>query len=351
MSEENQLPIVSIIMAAYNEEKVLEEKMKSVVQTKYPSVQYEILIGSDASTDNTDNIIKKFEQQGYPVKLIRFQGRSGKSFIINELVPLAKGEILIFTDANIYFSKELIPQLVSHFSDKNVGLVGANILNSGMRKDGISFQEKTYIQRENRIKYNEGLLWGVMMGAFGACYAVRRGLFKPIRSNFYMEDFFISMYVLSQGKKAINNLSAIAYEDVSNDWKEEFKRKVRISAGNFQNLGVYWRKIFPLHKPLGFSFFSHKVIRWFGPFFIIVAYLANLLLIHENLFYQILFIFQTLGMLTPIIDQIFSRIKIHNFALRLVAYFYTMNAALLVGFIKYCKGIESSIWKPTERNN
>lgn len=350
LPETQELPFVSIILAAYNEEKVIGEKLRSVLHTSYPLHKFEILIGSDASTDNTDSIIQKFIKEGAPVLLHRFSGRSGKSFIVNELVKIAKGEVFIFTDANIYFTEHLFSRLVSHFSNASIGLVGANIINSGMRKDGISFQEKTYIQRENQIKHREGLLWGTMMGAFGACYAMRKELFIPIRKNFFMEDFFITMHVLSMNKKAINDLQAIAYEDVSNDWREEFKRKVRISAGNFQNLRVYGRMIFPFHKPLGFTFLSHKVLRWLGPFFIITSYIASLLLFDENLFYRIMFILQTIGIISPVIDYLLSKMKIHNFVIRLVGYFYTMNAALLLGFVKYSKGIRSSTWKPTVRN-
>ncbi|MBC8173112.1 MAG: glycosyltransferase [Chitinophagales bacterium] len=348
--EEKDLPHVCVLMAAYNEEKVISEKIKSVFQTSYPVEKLKLIIGSDGSTDLTDTIIQSFISREYPVIFKRFAGRNGKAYILNELSEMATGEILILTDANIYFTEALVPVLVSHFTDESVGLVGANIINTGMRSDGISFQEETYIQRENMIKYREGVLWGTMMGAFGACYAIRKSLFPPIPANFLMEDFYITMHVLAQGKKAINELGAIAYEDVSNLIKEEFKRKTRISAGNYQNLGVYYRYLFLPFSKTGFSFISHKFLRWMGPFLIFLAYISSILLIHQNLFYLILFILQTIGFLMPFIDTALKRMNIHIFAIRLVSYFYIMNAALFLGFIKYARGIRTSVWNPTIRN-
>jgi glycosyltransferase involved in cell wall biosynthesis len=343
-------PFLSVILAVYNEEKVIRKKIESILDTTYPPNKIEILIGSDGSTDSTEGIIREIAEKTNNVFVKRFSGRLGKTYIINQLVPEAKGSILIFTDANIYFSRELFNRLTAHFMDNAIGLVGANILNYGMRHDGISMQEQNYITRENKIKHNEGLAWGTMMGAFGACYAIRRELFVPVKKNFFMEDFYITMQVLRKGKKTINDLSALAYEDVSNDWKEEFKRKIRISIGNFQNLSVFWRMMLPIYKPTGFCFASHKVIRWMGPFAILTAIISNAIIRNENLFFFLTFLLQCVGIISPFIDMFFKQLNIHNFAVRLCAYFYLMNLALFIGFIKYCRGINTSAWNPTLRN-
>ncbi|MFI5171369.1 MAG: glycosyltransferase [Chitinophagales bacterium] len=341
---------VSVIMSVYNEERVIENKIRSVFKTKFPASKLEMVIGSDGSTDATDVIIEKLITEGYNIHFKKFGGRNGKSNIINALVPLAKGEIFMLTDANILFDEHTIPQLINHFNDEAIGLVGANIINTGLRKDGISFQEKTYIQRENMIKYREGILWGTMMGAFGACYAIRSTLFTTIPPTFLMEDFFITLNVLKSGKKAVADLQANAYEDVSNLVKEEFKRKVRISAGNFQNLGVFYPLLIRPFSGIGFSFLSHKVLRWLGPLFIIGAFVSSALLYDKNLFYRLLFFLQVAGFISPLIDNLMSRMNMHNFAIRLIAYFYMMNFALLLGLAKYIRGIRSNTWNPTQRN-
>ena len=343
-------PMVSVLMAVYNEEKVLEQKIRSVFNTAYPAGQLEMLIGSDGSTDNTDIIIEKLIKEGYRIHFTRFGGRNGKTQIINSLAPQANGKIFIPTDANIIFDPLTIPKLVAHFTDEKIGLVAANIINTGLRKDGISYQEHTYIKRENLIKHYEGLLWGTMMGAFGACYAIRANLFPVIPRNFFMEDFYITLKVIQSGKKAIAEPDAIAIEDVSNEITEEFKRKIRISAGNFQNLGVFWPMLLKFYTGAGFSFLSHKVLRWLGPLFLIGAFISSIILFNTNTFYQLAFYLQLAGLLTPLFDKLLSAVNLHIYFLRLLAYFYTMNLALLLGFIKYAKGIKSSTWRPTERN-
>lgn len=343
-------PTVSVFMAAYNEEKVIRQKILSVFDTRYPADKLTLWIGSDASSDQTDAIIAELQQQGLNIRFKRFGGRTGKSAILNALAPEIDADILIPTDANILFTPDTIPHLVKHFNDPKVGLVGANIVNTGMRHDGISHQEETYIRRENYMKYYEGVLWGSTMGAFGACYAIRRSLFPEIPRNFLMEDFYITLYVIKQKYAAICDLEALAYEDVSNAVEEEFKRKVRISAGNFQNLGVYKGMLLKPLSGAGFSFWSHKVLRWLGPFFLLIALLTSCFLWDKNLFFQVAFILQIGGILSPFIDRLLVRMNIHTFALRLVAYFYMMNLALLIGFWKYMRGISSGAWSPTQRN-
>lgn len=344
------LPFVSVIMAAYNEEKVIGAKIESIFQSDYPADKIELVVGSDGSTDETDNIIRAFIERGYSIQFSSFGGRTGKSGILNQICTSARGSILIPTDANILFEPNMVRNLISHFQDESIALVSANILNTGMREDGISYQEEAYIKRENLIKYHEGLIWGNMMGAFGACYAIRADLFPRIPANFMMEDFYITMSVIDKGFKSICDLDAVAIEDVSNQWEEEFKRKIRISTGNFQNLSVFSRMMWPLWKPVGFAFFSHKFIRWIGPFLMLLALAGNILLVGENLFYNLALYCQLLLWTSPLMDSLLKRLNIHNFAIRLGAYFISMNVALFIGWLRYRKGVQTSAWDPTARN-
>jgi len=349
-TETDSLPGISIVMAVFNEQKVIQEKLESVFKTSYPLDKIEFLIGSDNSTDKTNDIIAEYARQYPQIKFTNFTQRQGKSNILNRLVPTAQHDVLIFTDANVMFSENLLFQLAKHFKNPEIGQVGANIINRGVQKDGISFQEKAYIQRETLIKYQEGVIWGASMGAFGACYALRKNLFRIIPPNFLMEDFFISMNVFEHQLKAITELDAIAYEDVSNEIKEEFKRKVRISAGNFQNLSVYKHFLLELYEQPGFSLLSHKVIRWFGPVLIITLLVSSAIAALTNQFYLWMFIALLSGMATMFIEPMLSKAGIHLKPLRFISYFCWMNTALFIGFIKYLKGINTNVWQPTKRN-
>jgi len=349
-SKNDELPTVSILLAVHNEEKVIEEKIRSTVDTSYPIHKIEWLIGSDQSTDQTENIIHRYSQQMPVIRLLRFEGRTGKVDIINQLAQRANGDILILTDANVFFGKETIYELVKHYKELSVALVAGNILNPSLKADGISKQESAYVFMENRIKYKEGILWGAIMGAFGGCYSLRRNFFKPTPSHFIVDDFFITLSVLEQGGKAICELSATCYEDVSNKMSEEFRRKTRIATGNFQNFRHFLKLLSPRKGGLAFAYWSHKVLRWLGPFFIILAYLSSFILSFSSDFYKVCFWIQTGLFSIPFLDALLQKLKIHFPGLRYISHFYVMNLALLNGFFKFLTGVKNNVWIPTERN-
>jgi cellulose synthase/poly-beta-1,6-N-acetylglucosamine synthase-like glycosyltransferase len=343
------LPSVSIIMSVYNEEKVLAQKIDSILSSDYQKEQIEICIGSDNSSDGTNSILKEYAGRSSSLVPSYFDIRQGKANIINQLAISAKGEILVLTDANVYFTKDTIYNLAKHFKNPEIDIAGGNIVNTNIKKDGISFQEKTYLVNENTMKYHEGIIWGSMMGAFGGCYAIRKNKYAPVPKNYFMDDFYITMHVLSSGGKAINELDAICYEDVSNIIYEEFRRKIRISIGNFQNLSSFKKLLWPPYKGIGFSFLSHKVLRWFTPVFIIFALVSSIFLMNKSVFYQFLFFTQCLLMFCPVIDTLLKKINFHNSILRFITHFYLMNLTLLAGLFLYLRGPSSNIWQPTKR--
>lgn len=351
---------VSILIAAYNEEKVIREKLESIFNSDYPKDKIEVIVGSDASTDKTNEIIRSFPG----VKLIEFTGRSGKVKIINHLVTLCRHDILILTDANVMFDKNTIQELTKHFSDPRIALVDSNMQNIN-QQGGISAAESTYIRGEVGIKNNEGKVFGMMMGPFGGCYAVRKSFYEPVPENFLVDDFYVNMKVLEKGGKAISEINAKVYEEVPTDWKVEFKRKIRIATGSFQNLWTFYHLLFRFNA-LSFCFLSHKVLRWKGPFFMIGLYLSSLLIawwiftgealaqvlfgdsLHLHKFEAFFLLLNVLPLLL-IFDLILSALNIHFSPTRLVRHFFTTNLALLIGFFKFLGGVKSSIWNPTKR--
>ncbi|MFO8067641.1 MAG: glycosyltransferase [Bacteroidales bacterium] len=341
---------VSVIMAVYNEEQVIEKKIRSVLDSNYKG-NLELIIGSDNSSDKTNEIIRRLQSE-YPglIKAFFFESRRGKSAQLNILSKEAKPGIFILTDANVYFDKNTINKLIMHFNDPETGIVGANIINPETNKDGISIQEKLFIRQEVYMKYYEGKLWGSMIGAFGGCYAIRSELLPDIPTDYAVEDFFITMSVLEKGKKANTELKAFVYEDVSNDWKIEYKRKVRISVGNFQNLKHFYSLLWPPYKGVSYAFFSHKVLRWFGPFLIIFSFISNIFLAVNNIFYLSLLALQLVLLCSLLIDFLLKKFNIHIVILRFISHFFTMNMALLEGFFKFLKGEHTNVWQPTKRN-
>jgi len=344
-------PMVSILIAAYNEEEVIEEKITGIFETGYPIDRLEILIGSDCSTDKTNILVDQLvKQHPQHLRFFPFSIRQGKPSVINHLVNHASGDILVLSDANVLFDHETLPNLLLPFASPKVGLVDTQMINKGARAAGISIQEKAYISREVAIKYHESVLWGTMMGPFGGCYALRRLLYEPVPSNYLVDDFFLNMSVLAKGYLAVNNPKARVYEDVSNDIRIEYKRKVRIATGNFQNLKHFRKLLWPIWTGLGFSFLSHKALRWIGPFIFLLAFLTLIPLGILSNFYLYILLAYLAVLFIPILDIILKKMSIHISLFRFITHFCAMNWALLVGCYKYGKGVKSGIWQPTKRN-
>ena len=348
-SSNDVLPTVTILMAVHNEQKVIAKKIESIFCTTYPSNKLQVLVGSDSSTDNTNNILVQLCKEHSSLQVFNFE-RQGKSNTINDLLDKATGEVVISTDANVFFDANTIYELVKHFKNPKVGLVDSRVSNTGINKSGISFPESTYINREVHIKNYEGRVWGSMMGPFGGCFAVRKHSYHKVPQNFLVDDFYICMKVIEQGELAINSMTAYVYEDVSNYIVEEFRRKVRISTGAFQNLWHFRFLLWPPYRGSVFALFSHKVIRWFGPFLILLALAANIALSLGSHLYQLLLLLFLASFLLPIADYMLKRIKIHITFVRFITHFYGMNLALLLGFFKFVKGVKSNVWQPTQRN-
>ncbi len=344
-----ELPTVAILIAAYNEESVIEEKIKSIFLTDYPIEKIQVFIGTDACTDQTNPIVQRYVDT-HAITLIEFKNRTGKTAIINHLATLAKADVFILTDANVFFLKQTIFEMLKHYKNNAIALVAGNILNPVVKIDGIAHQEKSYLTRENKIKYQEGICWGSMIGAFGGCYSLRAANFKEVPKHFIVDDFYLSMSVLQQGKLAITELAAICTEDVSNKVLEEFRRKVRIATGNFQNLFHFSSLLQNPFSSIGFCFWSHKVIRWMGPFLLILAFITSSLWSLSHAAFLPIVYLQLSLFLSPIIDWVFKKVGLHLKLLRFASHFYLMNLALLKGYFLFSKGIKSSIWEPTKRN-
>ena len=347
----DKLPSVSVIMAVRNSDLVIEKKIKSIFHNDYPNHNIEFLIGSDASDDNTSKIITSCMNQFPNIKFTEYNNRVGKVHIINELSLKAKNDILIFTDAHAIPKENTIFQLVKHFKDSSIAVVCSNLLNSEVINQGVSVQEDIYLKSEIKLKYNEGILWEKLIGAYGAFFAVRNSEFEKVPDNFLVDDFFISFNVLVNGKKSILEPKAIVHEKISGNVNDEFKRKIRISTGNFQNLKKFAHILLSKDIVLSFSFFSHKVLRWFGPVFILLIIISSILLQNQSLFYQFFAVLLFFSLITPIIDYLLRKYGIHIILLRFISHYYYMNLGLFIGLLKYIKGVKTNVWEPTKRES
>jgi cellulose synthase/poly-beta-1,6-N-acetylglucosamine synthase-like glycosyltransferase len=351
------LPRVSVIMSVYNEEAVIKDKMESLLALDYPKEKLMIYIGSDHSDDKTNEILEVYQITESILRFHPFKVRRGKPGVVNDLAQIAfeergksQNHILLMTDASVMLEEETLFELVKHFKNEEIMIVDSNLVNIGLKSEGISVLENQYISSEVKLKNLESLVFGKMIGPFGGCYTIRSSHFSMIPDKFLVDDFYITMRAFEKGGNAINEMKAICYESLPDSMQEEYRRKSRISAGNFQNLLTFQHLLFKGNN-LSFAFFSHKVLRWLGPFFIIFALISGLILaLSGNNLYQLLFILIITGLIgIPILDFLLKKQNINIIAFRAVRYFVFMNIALLEGFFKFIKGVKNNVWQPTKR--
>lgn len=346
-----QLPEVSVFIPLHNEELVIERKLRSVLASNYPAELLKIYCGLDDCTDGSKDIVIKMQGE-FPDRLFFVETeRLGKPEMLNKLAETfpPAGKILILTDANVIFLQDTVMELVRYFKDAEIGLVDAVfVLNVEVVSHEMEFE---YLGMEQQLKYAEGLKWGTTQGPFGGCYAIRGELYEKIPKDFLVDDFFIGMSVMQKGYKAIVNPSARVMEEVHTGWEEEYRRKMRISAGNFQNLSRFAGVLSKPFTPLAFSFFFHKILRWILPVLAVpVAFISLLEIVLWDFSPWPLLITLTLILLPVPLHCILHKLNLPVGTIRRLSYFTYINIALLHGFITYLKGIQSNVWKPTKRN-
>jgi len=342
--ERENITGVSIVVSAYNEEVVIKEKIKNCLELDYPRESLEIIIASDGSNDKTNEIVKRFSDKG--VVLADYKERRGKAEVLNQTIPLAKNEIIVLSDANTSFRKDALKILVRNFGDDKVGCVCGEMKFRNSRENKTGELEGFYWKYEVFLKRLEGRI-GSLLGANGGIYAIRKKLFEKIPSDTIIDDFVIPMKILEKGYRVLYEPEAMAYEDTAKGIIQEMARRVRIGAGDFQSLILTKSMLNPLRGFSAFSFWSHKVLRWFAPFLLIGALFFNAFLAGEK-FYLIIFISQISFYTAALIGRINSKaaqIKIFG----MCYYFVSMNIALLLGFFKFLTGTQKVTWERTER--
>ena len=343
-------------MAAHNEEAVLERKLQTLFAQDYRG-QLNIYVGSDNSTDRTNDILRAHATRDRRLHPILFTERQGKPGIINKLARRVGNDgIYLLTDAGVLLHPDTLTELVwPMVLDRTVGLVDATMLQTGAVAEGIGVAEADYIDGEVALKRAEGELWGAMIGPFGGCFALRAACFRPVPPRFLVDDFYLCMSAYEQGYRGISSSTAVVEETVGQRLADEFRRKVRISSGNWQNLTrfrhLWWP---PTKNELAHALFSHKILRWWTPFFLILGGLSwlGLYLVTGNYWVGALLavtITTVLGARAAA-DLILANFGLHVRPLRAMRYFLAMNVALLVGFYRYLTGITSNVWQPSNRN-
>jgi poly-beta-1,6-N-acetyl-D-glucosamine synthase len=338
----NYTPKVTMFIAAYNEEKVIGDKLENSVHIDYPKDLFEIIVVSDDSTDRTNEIVEEYSTK-YPfIKLNVVKGRKGKTEALNKSVPIATGEILVFSDANSMYEPDAIWHLVKHFIDEEVGGVCGELRLLNPTKSSIGESEGAYWKYEKLLKELETKT-GTSIVANGSIYAIRKELFKRMNPN-VGDDMQNPLIVIHQGKRFIYEPLAIAKEETSPKSREEFNRKVRIVTRSFTGILTYAYMLNPIRNfDFFYKYLSHKLLRWLVPYYMIIVFILNLFLL-DQLLYQIFFALQILFYLLAVLG-IWMKTKLTY----IPYYFCLVNYAALLGTLRALSGKRQATWKPTSR--
>ena len=346
------LPQVAVLVAAFNEEQHIAQRIANLLNQDYPAERLHIYIGSDASSDRTADIVRSLAHPR--LTFVDFTARRGKASVINDLAAMATEEILAFTDANTSFLPDAVQKLVRHFGRPEVAcvcgelrLVKASAVPTATPQTASDNQDHIYWRYERLLKFFESRIGG-LLGANGGVYALRRELYRAIPSNTIVDDFWISMQVVESGQRCVYDPEAVALEVIPERISDEFRRRVRIGLGNYQAFKRFANLLSPLRGTVAFTFFSHKVLRWLVPHCMLLVFACNLLLVMQP-FYAALLLAQLLFYGGAWYAWRRSLTGAAPKALRLPLFFVSMNLGLWMGFWRFLFGGASGVWARSSR--
>jgi len=337
-------PSISIMISAYNEEQYIEKKIQNALSIDYPRERMQVIVISDGSTDKTLEIANSFDDDR--LKVIEVVERKGKPNALNQGLRHATGEILVFTDANVFFDKAAIGFLINPFSNVKCGAVSGCVELVAM-EDGEPLGEGAYMKYERFIQSYESLLH-TMVGIDGGMFAIRRQYVTEVPEGIILDDFYLAMRAIANNAQITYEPKATAKELVPASVSQEFRRKTRIAAGGFQVLKYidFLKRPFKDIKVTLF-FVSHKLLRWLSPFFLIVLFFANVLLVDSGVFAVFLWLqFMLYGL--ALVGVFFPRLRGHTLVY-VPYYFVAMNAACFIGFWKNLLGTQKVTWNRVDR--
>ena len=343
----DELPEVTLMICAYNEQDIVESKMENTHQIDYPKLK--VVWVTDGSNDQTNDYLAKY----HDVEVIYSPERRGKTAALNHGLALVQSELVVMTDANTMLNPESIQEIVRCFMDPKVACVaGEKRVAARHEGQAAAESEGLYWKYESTLKRWDGELYSAM-GAAGELCAIRRSLYEPMPENALLDDFVMSLRMVDKGYKIAYTSEAYAMEYGSANLEEESKRKRRIAAGGLQSIWWLRSMLNPLHQPVvAFQFISHRVLRWsITPIALLLLIPLNVLLVFlkAGTVYNWIWVLQILFYIAAFLGYLLERKGKKNKFLYIPYYFLFMNLNVFKG-MAYLKSHKSSgAWEKAKR--
>jgi len=335
------LPSVSLVISAYNEEAHIREKLENSLSLDYPKEKLEIIVASE-STDSTNEIVKGYEGRG--IVLYAYQNREGKRATLYKTVPLAKGEIIVFSDANAMYDKAAIKNIVRNFNDDRIGCVSGRLRYTNPNDSAVGKGENAYWEHDLILKKMASRLFKLGGGVNGSIFAVRKELYRPI-DKFRGDDYEISGRVEIDGYGVVLEPDAISYEETSKRSQQEFKRKIRLATWNLRSTVLLLKESLVKRRFLtSLIFFSHRFLRYTTPVWLMLLFTSNMFL--EGAPAGIFLIIQISFYLAALLGLLMEKAgRKSNFIFLVPQYFCMVNCAALVALFKNIFGKNEMLWE------
>lgn len=343
-----EYPTVTLLIAAWNEQDIIEEKIHNSFQLNYPKEKLNFLFITDGSTDQTPNIISEYSN----ISLMHEPTRKGKIAAINRAMKHVNTDLVVFSDANTMLNTNAILEIVKHYQNPKVGCVsGEKRIKVPENAQASAAGEGLYWKYESALKKWDAELYSAA-GAAGELFSIRTSLYMNTEEDTILDDFMISLRIVEKGFTIAYEPHAFALENASDGIKEELKRKVRICAGGFQAM-IRLKNLLNIFKygVFSFQYISHRVLRWtIAPLALFLLLPVNFILtFNGSTIYIVLFILQILFYSMALIGWKFEEMKTRKKIFFIPFYFTMMNYSVLAGFKRFVNGTQNPLWQRAKR--
>jgi poly-beta-1,6-N-acetyl-D-glucosamine synthase len=343
-------PEITLIVAAYNEEEIIELKINNSLDLDYPSGKLKLIFVTDGSDDATPAIISKYNR----ITLLHQADRKGKLSAVNRAIKFVETPFIIFSDANTLLNSASVRKIVKHYAEAGVGgVAGEKKIITKEKDKAVAAGEGIYWKYESFLKRLDSEFYTVV-GAAGELFSMRTSLFHEVPSNTIIEDFVQSLQLCKDGWLVRYEPDAYATESASSSMQEEQKRKVRIAAGAFQAM-IILKDLFNIFRypVLSFQFISHRILRWtLCPVCLVTGLISNFLLVYykEGRLYIVVLLVQIVFYAMAVTGWIFAKKNIKSKVFYVPYYFLFMNLSVFLGFYRHIRKKQTAVWEKAGRH-